>query len=137
MNHAKKGSCLCGAVVYEVRGEITGINYCHCRQCRKANGTAFATSAGVRRGDFAIVEGAGALKAYESTPGKTRNFCGNCGSPIYSDHEGSGTIYIRLGTLDDDPGRAPDVHIHVASKAPWFEFDDVLPRLQEEEGLWF
>lgn len=132
-----KGSCLCGEVAYEIGDRITGINYCHCTQCRKASGSAFGTSAGVPRQNFTLSRGHQYLSAYQSTPDKKRFFCRNCGSPIYSDRQGSDTVYIRLGTLDDEPGRAVDVHIHVASKASWYEIRDDIPQLEHEEGLWF
>lgn len=132
-----KGSCLCGKVAYEIRGRIVGINYCHCTQCRKASGTAFGTSAAVPRESFVLLKGHAHVAAYESTPGKKRYFCRNCGSPLYSERQGATTVYVRLGTLDDDPGARPDVHIHVASKAPWYEIKDEIPQLKEEEGLWF
>ncbi len=132
-----KGSCLCGAVRYELRGGLTGINYCHCAKCRKASGTAFATSAGVAREDFVLVAGADGLAAFESSPGKRRHFCAACGSPIYSERDGAAVVYVRLGTLDDDPPLRPQVHIHVAEKAAWFDIADELPQLAAEEGLWF
>ena len=132
-----RGTCLCGAVVYEMRGPIEGINYCHCGQCRKASGTAFATNAGVPRGAFEIISGRTALRSFEATPGKKRWFCATCGAPIYSEHAGSDTVYVRIGTLDDDPRARPGGHIHVASKAPWYEITDDVVQLQEEEGLWF
>ena len=132
-----KGTCLCGSVVYVLHGEIFGINYCHCAQCRKASGTAFATSAAVKWEEFEVVQGQEYLAVYESSPGKGRYFCGRCGSPIYSRRKDASTIYIRLGTLDGNPKARPDVHIHVASKAPWYEIRDDLPQLDEEEGLWF
>lgn len=46
-------------------------------------------------------------------------------------------VYVRIGTIDEDAGLKPDVHIHVASKAPWYEIRDELPQLQAEEGLSF
>jgi len=33
-----------------------------------------------------------------------------------------------LGTLDDDPGLRPSLHIFVGSKAPWFDIADDLPQ---------
>lgn len=133
-----RGSCLCGTIRYEIRGGIIGINYCHCRQCRKASGTAFATNAAVATSEFAIVQGADGLSSIESTPGKKRWFCSRCGSPIYSQYDNAmERVYVRIGTIDDDDSLEPDVHIHVASKAPWYEIRDDLPRLQEEEGLDF
>lgn len=132
-----KGSCLCNKVTYEIRGDIQGINYCHCRQCRKASGSAFGTSAAVNKQTFHILDGRENVAAYESTPGKNRYFCRICGSPLYSQRDEADRIYVRLGTLDDDPGARPDVHIHVSSKAVWHEITDDLPQLGEEEGLWF
>ena len=133
-----KGSCLCGAVGYEVTETPAGTNYCHCRQCRKASGTTFATNAAVNRSAFRVLKGKERLKAYESSPGKLRHFCSQCGSPIYSSYQRSPDIvYVRVGTLDDFNEIKPDIHIHVASKAPWYEILDSLPQREGEEDLWF
>ncbi len=133
-----KGSCLCGEIRYEIDGDIIGINYCHCVQCRKASGSAFATNAAVKTPDFHIAHGLDRLASIESSLGKKRYFCYGCGSPIYSQYDNAmDTVYVRIGTIDDDSGLSPDVHIHVASKAPWYEIRDDLPQLQEEEGLTF
>ncbi len=133
-----KGSCLCGEIRYEIDGDIIGVNYCHCVQCRKASGSAFATNAAVATADFHISHGLGRLSAIESSPGKKRYFCSGCGSPIYSQFDNAmDTVYVCIGTIDDDSELRPDVHIYVASKAPWYEIRDDLPQLQEEEGLSF
>ena len=39
-----------------------------------------------------------------------------------------------LGSLDDDPGRGADDHIHVASKAEWFAITDALPQFAGPPG---
>lgn len=133
-----KGSCLCGSIRYVIHGELVGINYCHCRQCRKASGSAFAANAGVATNHFELASGINSLASYESSPGKKRYFCASCGSPIYSQYASTpGTVYVRIGTLDEDPERSPDVHIHVASKAAWYDIADDLPQKQREEGLDF
>lgn len=132
------GSCLCGAIEYVIDGNILGINYCHCTQCRKASGTAFATNAAVRVPDFRVARGQGRLAWFESSPGKKRYFCSGCGSPIYTQHDDNRqVVYVRIGTVDDDTELRPDIHIHVGSKAPWYEIRDDLPQAQEEEGLTF
>ena len=123
------GSCLCGAVRYEIRGELGPIVMCHCGQCRKAQGSAFATNAAVRAADFAIVAGEDALVGFESSPGKKRHFCRHCGSPIISTRDAiPGVVRVRIGTLDSDVGAAPSAHIYVASKAAWVEIRDGLPQ---------
>jgi hypothetical protein len=61
-----------------------------------------------------------------------RTFCRNCGSPLIAFSDQYPTIFnLPLGTLDDDPGIRPEAHWHVASKAPWFEITDDLPRYPE------
>ncbi|MDX1428688.1 MAG: GFA family protein [Rhodothermales bacterium] len=133
-----KGCCLCGRVEYEIGGAPLGTNYCHCRQCRKASGSAFATNAAFEKTIFRVVRGEDLITAYESSPGKLRHFCAGCGSPIYSSSSKSpDVVYVRVGTIDDDEGVRPDIHIHVSSKAPWYEIRDPLPQREKEEDLWF
>ncbi|UTN73684.1 GFA family protein [Pseudomonas aeruginosa] len=68
------GSCLCGAVRYEIDAPIESASHCHCSQCRKAHGAAFATYGKVRREAFRYVAGADAVAEYHSSPGVTRTF---------------------------------------------------------------
>eukprot|EP00747_Dinoflagellata_sp_TGD_P029453 gnl/TRDRNA2_/TRDRNA2_133914_c0_seq3.p1 gnl/TRDRNA2_/TRDRNA2_133914_c0~~gnl/TRDRNA2_/TRDRNA2_133914_c0_seq3.p1 ORF type:complete len:127 (+),score=6.21 gnl/TRDRNA2_/TRDRNA2_133914_c0_seq3:93-473(+) len=81
---ALTGSCLCGAIRYTLSCRIPGFTMCHCSQCRKASGTAYAANASVPTLAFNLLKGFEELKEYESSPGKMRAFCGNCGSPIYA-----------------------------------------------------
>jgi hypothetical protein len=125
-----EGSCLCGAVRYQIEGDLGPIVCCHCSMCRKAQGSAFAANAPVPAAAFRITRGREALRAYRSSPGKERVFCGTCGSPIYSRRDGAPDVRIRIGTLDADAALAarPTAHIHVASKAAWWEIRDELPQ---------
>ncbi len=123
------GSCLCGAVRYEIRGDPALMYYCHCGTCRKANGSSFATNLIVPTDDFVITRGRDRLTAFESSPAKHRYFCSACGSPIYSHAEATTHIVsVRCGTLDGDPGVRPAVHAYVATRAPWFEITDAIPQ---------
>lgn len=127
------GSCLCGAVRYRVHGALRPVVYCHCTQCRKAQGSAFAASVPVARADFELVSGLATLKAYRASPDKARWFCGECGSPIYSALDGGGFVRIRAGTLDDPVDLRPSAHIFTSNQASWFEITDGLPRFPERE----
>lgn len=40
--------------------------------------------------------------------------------------DGLPNALIPAGTLDDDPGVKPSMHIFVRDKAPWFSIDDDL-----------
>ena len=129
-----RGSCLCGSIRYEIRGDLLGMYHCHCETCRKASGASFATNIAVPAESFAVVEGEELLTAYESSPKKHRRFCSRCGSPIYSFGESTKfMVSVRSGTLDDDPVLRPTAHGYVASKAAWTEITDALP--QKPAGL--
>jgi hypothetical protein len=70
---------------------------------------------------------------YESSPGKFRSFCRTCGSPLWSHRPAEpGEVRIRLGLLNEDPGRRPMVHVWLGERAPWFEVTDDLPRSQTD-----
>ena len=124
------GSCLCGAVRYEIEGHLAPIQLCHCNQCRKAQGAAFAANIPVAAAQFRLVSGEDHLKAYQHSPGKERVFCTGCGAPIFSRRLADpGTLRLRAGLLDNPTHAAPSFHFHTASKADWWEIaDDDLPR---------
>jgi len=126
------GSCLCRGVRYEISGPLTGALNCHCSLCRKAQGAAFRSRARVSAKDFRWVQGEELVTYFESSPGNLRGFCRVCGSPIINRSDNDQSLYgLALGTLDDDPGVRPKVHVFVGSKAPWFEITDDLPQFPE------
>jgi hypothetical protein len=132
MSTVHRGSCLCGGVRYEYSGAFGQFVYCHCSKCRKAQGTAFASNAPVEEAKFRLLQGAELLKAYASSPGKQRVFCGNCGSPLYSRADAlPGVLRLRMGSLDTPAGSKPQAHIFAASRAEWYDILDGLPQHAE------
>ena len=126
------GSCLCGNIRYEITGELGDFGYCHCRSCRKASGSAHGANAPVARADFRLLSGADSLREYESSPGKFRAFCANCGSPIYAYISAtSDVLRLRLGSLDTPFTKQPKAHTWVSDKAPWEPIADGLPQFPE------
>ena len=132
------GSCLCGLVRFELRGPAQFINHCHCSMCRKVHGSAFGSFLHADGRFFRWVSGESVIRNYQSSPENFRAFCSVCGSnvPVLED-EGTHVI-IPAGTLDDEPGVRPVVHIHTASKAPWYDITDKLPQFAEfpPEEFW-
>ncbi len=127
------GSCLCGSVQFQVTGDLAPIQICHCRQCRKAQGSALVTNIPVAVSDFNLTSGEDLLTGYESSPGKRRVFCRRCGSPILSKRdEKPGVVRLRAGTLNGDLPVRPLDHAYVGSKANWWVIEDELP--QHEVG---
>jgi len=127
-----KGSCLCGAVQYEVTGIPTEFDLCHCSRCRESSGSAFIAELVFEGAELRWVSGGSLVKTYEAPvrikpPGYRRTFCGTCGGPVPTVDRH--VIRIPAGTLDDDPGLRPQRHIYVDFKAAWFDISDGLPRL--------
>jgi hypothetical protein len=120
------GSCLCGDVAWEVSAPFEWMTHCHCSLCRKAHGTAFSTFVGVDAKAFRWTRGEAGVRGFASSSVLTRTFCGRCGTklPVRWQSE----VQIPAATLDGDLGVRPGRHIFVASKAPWHEIRDALPR---------
>ncbi|MDZ7863754.1 GFA family protein [Acidovorax sp.] len=118
-----RGSCLCGAIHYEARAEIKGASHCHCGMCRKAHGAAFGSYGNVPVGSFSFTRGADLVKHRASSPGVTRSFCPECGSPLtwHSEHgDAAAWMSFSLGTLDTPfvPAKALR-SIHADSVPAW------------------
>ena len=90
-----KGQCLCGAVKYECDAEPESMQCCHCDTCRRVTGSAFNIGVGVPKDSLNVT---GNAKAYTHTNGVTREFCPECGTPLWT--VGSKSVWIRAGTLD-------------------------------------
>ena len=126
------GSCLCGGVCYEIHGRLTNPLNCHCSMCRKAQGAAFRSRAGVRAKDFKFVSGEELITYFESSPGNYRGFCRVCGSPIHSKFDSNPEVFgLPLGALNEDPQIKPTLDVFVGNKAPWYEITDSLPQYEE------
>lgn len=123
-----KGSCLCGAVTFEINGAIEDIVMCHCSQCRKAQGSAYATNGLVDEQAFSL-HGEEKLTGFESAPGNVKYFCSACGSPIMNKSvKRPGKVRIRLGTVESDISERPRAHIFASSKANWDRICDDVPQ---------
>lgn len=129
-----KGSCLCQEVNYEYNGQITEVAICHCYQCKRAQGTPFVTNAPLRTESFTFTQGSGLVKEYFSSPNKKRVFCGNCGSPFYSQRtDMPDIIRLRLGTVTEGHIPEPDYEIFCESKSDWFIADSNRPTYSQNK----
>ena len=126
------GSCLCGKVTYKISGSIGDIVHCHCGTCRKAHGAAFSSVAAVPDDEFSI-SGSKLLGSYESSKGKHRYFCSNCGTQVYAKRDNTEHVILRLGSLDDEPEAVERSHIWISQKANWYSINNDLRLYNESE----
>lgn len=123
-----KGGCLCGKVRYEYDGDIQEVVMCHCSQCRKAQGAAFAINSPVESSRLTI-HGQEHLKEYFSSEDKIRAFCSHCGSPLYSAFKRFPKLKrLRLGTVDTEFTCDNRYHIFTDSVASWGSINDDYPQ---------
>ena len=127
-----QGSCLCGSIRYVIDGELSDFGYCHCTSCRKASGSAFGANIGVARSDLKLKDPDLHLREFESSPGKIRTFCAQCGSPIFAYLTRTPELVrIRLGSLDTDLGKTAKAHTFVSDKADWELIEGTIPQFDE------
>lgn len=124
-----KGSCLCGAVQYAIDAPIESATHCHCSQCRKGHGAAFATYTNVRREHFRFTRGQDSVSEFQSSPGVSRTFCRRCGSNLqwFAEQPYPKWLSVALGTLDTPLESLAQKHIHAESCADWYAIADSLP----------
>lgn len=123
------GGCLCGAVRYEIAGDLSRPVACHCSQCARTSGN-FAAMAACRSADL-TVEDAGALTWFASSDGVRRGFCARCGGNLFWRAEPGEETYVTAGTLDRPTGLRLAEHIYVGSKSDYYELADGLPQKPE------
>jgi hypothetical protein len=119
------GSCLCGAVRYEVEGPLRDVIECHCAMCRKTHGHLGAYTR--PKNALTIAESRG-LKWYASSEKARRGFCSECGGTLFYDPLHKDHISIAAGTLDPPTGLRTTLQIHVASRGDYYEIDPAIPQ---------
>lgn len=132
---SRTGGCLCGAVRYELTAEPAVQAVCHCKNCQKQAGTAFSMIIGVPESAMSVT---GTPTTYidhgESGNEVRREFCGKCGSPLFSRvATASGMIFVKAGTLDDTTGFKPAVQVWAKSRQDWFDLGSI-PAFETNPG---
>ena len=101
---------------------------------RKNSGTAFASNGFINRSDFSISVGENLLSSFSFKSGRTRYFCSQCGSPIYSANQDEPQqLRLRLGIIDSDISERPLSHNFVSSRANWEGLAAKLPQYDSFE----
>ena len=123
-----RGSCLCGAIAFEVDGPIAGIGQCHCSLCRKVSGAAGNAVFIVGKRRFRWTRGEESTQRFvlRNDWGTVR--CTTCGSPLPASHDGK-RYWVPAGLMDDELHTTVQMHIHVASKADWETIDANVPQI--------
>jgi hypothetical protein len=129
------GSCLCGAVHYEISAPITDTGACHCDMCRKWSGGVYL---GVEvAADNMMISGAESVTTFTSSEWAERGFCKTCGSSIYyritSPGAHHGSYHVSMGTLDQTDGIALKGEVFIDQKPKGYSFAEETEQLTGAE----
>jgi hypothetical protein len=125
-----EGGCLCGKVRYSADAEPAFVGVCHCKNCQKGTGTAFAAVVALPKPALNVQ---GALKTFNDRgdSGKIlfRRFCPECGSSVMDEAEAMpNVVMILTGTLDDPSWVKPQMQIYCDSAQPWVKLEGEMQR---------
>lgn len=128
-----KGGCNCGAVRYEMQGDVEHHALCHCADCRKASGAPVTAWALVRNDQITIT---GKPKAYASSPGAERLFCDNCGTSLFYRNEAifPDMIDVMSATLETPDAIPLGAQIQTEERIGWMEHLDKVPSFARFPG---
>jgi len=123
-----QGRCLCGAVSFSCDQAPVFELLCHCRDCQRATGSAYAPAAFFADHTLKV---SGDVKYYESVgrSGKRiwRGFCPNCGSNLFGRLEKlPGMLSVRAGAFDDPNRFHPKLQIYAADAPTWDQLNSTL-----------
>ncbi len=130
------GGCLCGAVRYTAEADAPSATVCHCRDCQKFTGSAFAALVMVPKEALTI---GGTLKTFSSVGGSgkpiLRLFCPECGSSI-AEEPGTrpGMVILNVGTFDDPAVATPAREIFRDDALSWVHVAGDIPRFAKRPG---
>jgi hypothetical protein len=133
-----QGSCVCGAVRFELTRDPVWSHYCHCSRCRKITGAASAANLFLPSDGLRFLEGEQHARSFRlpDTHHFRHVFCDRCGSNLPFVDAALGLVVVPLGSLDGDhPKLAPRAHMFVGSKAPWHPINDSLLQ-HRDAGRW-
>lgn len=124
------GSCLCGAVRFEVEGSFERFFLCHCSFCRKDTGSAHAANLFSNAARLTWLAGENQVTTYTLPSTRhAKSFCATCGSALPRLHAGSTSLIVPAGSLESPVTIRPDAHIFVASRADWDRELDTAPMI--------
>ena len=123
------GSCLCGAVGFQVAGELPEPDACHCSKCRKVSGHFFASTDVLR--SALTVRGSQHVTWFQSSQKARRGFCSTCGSALFWEPVGKDWIGVAMGAFDKPTQTRLRIHIFVADKGDYYDIADGLPQNQQ------
>ena len=130
------GSCLCGAVRFEVALPTLVCVHCHCTMCSRSHGAGYVTWFSLPKAQWRTTAGEAELARHRSSDHGVRSFCRRCGSSLFFEtSEREGDIDVVLANMHAAIDREPQLHVFFDDRVEWVEVNDSLPRLGGATGM--
>jgi len=122
MGNRLNGRCLCGEITYVIEERFDRFYFCHCSQCQKVTGSAFASNILTAVDNIEWLSGANSIKKYED-PNRafSKAFCKNCGAGVPHINKSRTSLVIPAGSLIDQPVGLPFANLFVSESPVWLE----------------
>lgn len=127
MSDSFEGGCSCGAVRYRLTSPPMFTHCCHCLDCQKQTGGAFAINALIETDRIEMLTGEPVIIEMPSPSGRGHEIyrCPKCQVALWSNYGRRPYLrFVRIATLDDPHAITPDVHIFTRSKVPWMRLPE-------------
>lgn len=132
MTTTHAGRCACGEISFRLTSDPIFVHCCHCRDCQRQTGSAFAINAIIETDRIEILSGTPEPVRVPTDSGAPHDIyrCPSCKTAVWSDYGAGYAMFVRVGTLDDPSAIAPDVHIYTRSKQPWVALPPDVPAFE-------
>jgi hypothetical protein len=117
----RTATCRCGQLSIACSGEPVRVSVCHCYDCQKRSGSAFAYQARFA-GDAVTVSGDSKIYTHIGDSGNSADFhfCPTCGSTLWYHALPDRTLYaIPVGAFADKDFPAPQYTVYLDRKHDW------------------
>ena len=122
------GSCLCGSVTFAISDSVEQFFFCHCTQCQKSTGSAFAANIFTDPDTIEWLTGIELIQRYDVDGRIISNvFCSACGSRVPYLSKSGKHLVIPAGVLNGSVSAMPNANIFWAEKASWYSEGQTTP----------
>ena len=129
MSAEREGGCACGALRYRMTAEPMFVHCCHCLNCQRQTGSAFAINLLIEAACVEVLHGTPQPVDAPRDDGSVQRIfrCADCQVAVFSEYSSPAVWFVRGGTLDEPRAVAPDVHIFSRSKVGWVTLPGGVP----------
>ena len=141
MTALREGGCACGAIRYRLLSDPMFVHCCHCLNCQRQTGSAFAINLLIEADRVEMLAGAPRPVEVPRDDGSAQRIfrCPACQVAVFSEYGRPELRYVRAGTLDRPSDVPPDVHIFTRSKLSWVAIPNSVPSFDvyyDTRALW-